>query len=62
LAPLRAFDLRVLQLRRDRANDARGDLLLQFEDVVEGALETLGPEMPPGRRIDQLPIADARAD
>ena len=37
---LRAPDLRALQLRRDRANDAGGDLILQFEDIVEGAVET----------------------
>ena len=51
---LRAFDLRLLELRRDRADDARGDLVLQIEDVVEGAFEALRPEMGPGRRIDEL--------
>ena len=52
---LRALDLRPLQLRRDRADDARGDLVLQLEDIVERAFETVRPEMRPGRGIDELP-------
>ena len=32
-----------------------GDLILQFEDVVERAFEAIGPEMRPGCRVDQLP-------
>ena len=47
---LGALDLRALQLRRDRADDARGHLILQFEDVVERAFETVRPDMRAGRR------------
>ena len=40
---LGTFDLRPLHLRRNRSDDTRGDLILQLENVVEGAFETLGP-------------------
>src|SRR5262245_20157973 len=52
---LRASDLRSLQLRSDRADDALGDLILQIEDVIERAIETVCPEMRPGRCVDELP-------
>ena len=52
---LRALDLGPLELRRNRADDRLGDLILQLEDIVEGAFEALGPQMRPGGRIDQLP-------
>lgn len=53
--PLRAFDLDPLELPGDYADDARGNLILQFEDVVEGAFEALRPNMRTRRRIDKLP-------
>ena len=49
-----AFDLRPLQLSRDRTDHARGHLILQLEDVVYGAIETVGRDMRPSRRVDQL--------
>jgi hypothetical protein len=42
---LRAFDLGLLQPRRDRADDARRHLLLEIEDVLERAVEPIRPEM-----------------
>src|SRR5262245_19015163 len=58
--PLRAFDLGALQLRRDRADDVFGYLVLQREDVPGGTFETVCPEMTPGGRVDELP-RDAQA-
>ncbi|MDT4825257.1 hypothetical protein FQZ97_585350 [compost metagenome] len=52
---LGALDFRPFELWRDCANNAFGDLILQFEDVVEHALEALCPDMRPGRRVDELP-------
>ena len=52
---LGALDLGPFELRRDRADDAFRDLVLQFEDVVERAFEALRPEMRAGRGVDQLP-------
>ena len=51
---LGALDLGVQQARLDRADDAQGDLVLQFEDVVERAIIALGPDMRAARRRDQL--------
>ena len=50
----RALDLGLAQFRLDRANDTARDLLLKREDVVERAVETVGPDMCAGCRIDQL--------
>ena len=52
---LGALDLRPLELRRDRADDARGHLILQLEDIVERAFEAVRPEMRRGRSVDELP-------
>ena len=41
-------------MRRDRANDARGYLILQIKDVIKRAFETVGPQMCTGRRVDKL--------
>src|SRR5207237_7821826 len=49
-----ALDLGVAQARLDRADDAQGNLVLQFEDVVERAVISLGPDMRAGRGLDQL--------
>ena len=42
------------------ANDTARDLVLQFENVVEGAIEAVRPNVGAGRRIDQL-TGDAHA-
>src|SRR5262249_34214002 len=52
--PLRTFDLRSLELRRDRADDGLRHLILQLEDVAEGAIEAIGPDVAAGGRIDEL--------
>ena len=57
---LGALDLRLLELWRDRADDALGHPVLQLEDVLERAVEAVGPEMGAGRRIDEL-AGDAHA-
>ena len=38
-----AFHLGAFELRRDRADDVRGDLILQLKHIIEGTLETVGP-------------------
>src|ERR1051326_410890 len=45
----------MAQLRFDRAGNARCYSVLQFEDVVECTVETVGPDMRPGCRVYQLP-------
>ncbi|MNF62334.1 hypothetical protein D3C84_440130 [compost metagenome] len=52
---LGALDFRPFELRRDRADDAFGDLILQFEDVVEHSFEAFRPDMRAGRRVYELP-------
>ena len=49
-----ALDLRMLQARLDDADDALGDLILKLENVVQGAVEAVGPEMRARFRFDQL--------
>ncbi|MCY1305917.1 hypothetical protein D9M70_557460 [compost metagenome] len=49
-----ALHLDPFELRRNRADDAFGYLILQLENVVERAFEALGPEMRTGRGIDEL--------
>jgi hypothetical protein len=57
---LRALDLRPLERRRDRTDDALGHLVLQREDVIERAFEAVRPEVASCLRIDELPCdADA---
>ena len=50
-----ALDLRQPQPRFDRTDDAGGDLILQVKDVIERAIETVGPDVIAGDRVDQLP-------
>src|SRR6516225_3952575 len=52
--PLSALDLGLAQARLDRADDAQGDLVLQFEDVVERPIVALGPDMRAAGCRDQL--------
>src|SRR5262249_28167059 len=42
------------QLRADAADDARGNLVLNGEDIIEPAVVVLPPEMVAGGRIDEL--------
>src|SRR5690606_29243611 len=51
---LRAFDLGQLYLRGNRAGDARGDLVLQLENVVQPSFETLRPKVSARARANQL--------
>jgi hypothetical protein len=48
------LDFGLLELRRDRADHARGHLILQIEDVFDAAVEMVGPQMRAGRNIDEL--------
>jgi hypothetical protein len=50
-----AFDLGLFELWRDRADNACGHLVLEIENVLQAAVETIRPQMRAGRRIDQLP-------
>jgi hypothetical protein len=50
----RALDLGLLQPRLDGPNDPRGDLVLKVKNVVQRAVEAIGPDVSPGRRINQL--------
>ena len=47
-----ALDLGLAQLWFDRASDAGRDLILQFENVVERAVEAVGPDVRARRRVD----------
>src|SRR6516164_6526499 len=51
---LGALDFRLLELRRDRADHALRHLVLELENVLERAVETVGPQMRPACRIDEL--------
>jgi hypothetical protein len=53
LAP-RALDLGLAQHRRDRADHAFGDPVLQIERVFEGAVEAVGPQVLAACRLDEL--------
>ena len=57
---LGTLDFGTFQRRHDRADHTLGDLVLQLEDVVERAFETVGPQMRAGGRVDELP-GDANA-
>jgi hypothetical protein len=51
---LGALDFGLLQLRRDRADDGRGDPILQLENVLDLAVEAIGRNVRAGRCIDEL--------
>src|SRR5262245_56601851 len=51
---LGTLDLRLLQLGPDRAYDVRSHLVLQIEDILQRAIEAVGPEMHPGGGVDEL--------
>src|ERR1700730_6487790 len=51
---LGALDFGLAQAGLDRADDAQGDLVLQFEDVSARAIVALGPDMRAADRCDQL--------
>ena len=50
-----ARSISALQFGLDRAGDAGRDLVLQIEDIVERAVEAVGPEMTAAARVNQLP-------
>src|SRR5262245_35400857 len=56
----RALDLCTAKFWLDCAYDARGDAVLKIEDVTQGPVETIGPEMQASRSIEQL-TGDAHA-
>src|SRR5215470_8180962 len=43
-----------LQFRLDDTGDAHGHLVLEVEDIFQLALETIGPQMRAGIRVNQL--------
>src|SRR5438094_6837075 len=51
----RAGSLGYLQRRFDHAGNAASHFVLEVEDVLERAVEPIGPEMRAGFGIDQLP-------
>src|SRR5438477_11892491 len=55
----RTADFSGLQRRLDHAGDVDRHLILKIENVFQGAVETIGPEMGAGLGLDQL-RGDAR--
>src|SRR5262249_23245429 len=55
-----SLDFGLAELRLDRADNATGDPILQLENVVERAVEAVGPDGRGGGRIGQL-TGDAHA-
>src|SRR4051812_40613022 len=51
---LRAIDLGLFHLGRDRTDDARRDLVLQVENVLRITLEPIRPEMRAGCSVNEL--------
>jgi catechol 2,3-dioxygenase-like lactoylglutathione lyase family enzyme len=50
----RLLDLRLADGGLDGGGDARGDVVLQVEEVSEGTVEARGPELRAGVRLDEL--------
>ena len=50
----RTLSLELAELGLDCAGDAARHLVLQFEDVVESAVEAVGPDVGAGGGVDQL--------
>src|SRR6516165_8479470 len=48
------IDLGLTKLRLDRARDAGRHLVLKLEDVVDGAVEAVGPDVRAGAGVDEL--------
>ena len=46
--------LGIEDLRRDRADDAARQLLLDREDILEDPVIAFGPDVAAGQRVDQL--------
>ena len=57
----RAFDLQPPHAWFDDADDAIGDLVLKVENVLERAVEIVGPEVSPGLGLDELAVIRSRA-
>jgi hypothetical protein len=53
-------DLRLLKLRCDRSHDTGGHVILQIQNVTQGAVEAICPQMRTDRCIDKLP-GDSKA-
>src|SRR6267143_7006158 len=51
----RTFDLGMLELPCDRSDNTFSYPILQVEDIVESALEAVGPKVHAGRSVDELP-------
>jgi len=56
----RTVPLETGELYRCRADDASGDVVLHAEDILDLGVVRFGPDLPPGRGINQLG-ADANA-
>ena len=54
LLAFQAFELRLVDLRRDGADDSGGVLVLYVEDIIQRPVEPLRPQVTSGLRIDQL--------
>jgi hypothetical protein len=52
--PAGPLDLGKAQPRLYCADNAARHSILQFEDVIERAIEAVGPDVCAGRRVDQL--------
>ena len=57
---LDALNFGLTQARLDRGNHTRRQFVLQREDVVERSVVTIGPDVAPGLRFDEL-AGDAHA-
>ena len=49
-----AFNFGSAQARLNGTNHVQSDFILKCENVIEGTIETLGPQMPPGLRLYHL--------
>src|SRR5262249_26758852 len=52
--PAGTLHLGMPELRLDGANDARGDPVLQIEDILQPAIKAIGPEVGATRGINEL--------
>ena len=50
----RTVDRSLLQTWRDSRDDLLCQLVLQFEDIFDGAVEAVRPQVRAGRRVDEL--------
>ena len=50
------LDLGTIDFRCNRADDLLGNLVLQIENIIQGAVKPIGPEVGARRDIDELPV------